>query len=214
MSNKQTISLCTFIKNEEHCIEHMFKSVLGWVDEVVVLDTGSTDRSVEICKDYDARVYEVGFSDFGKIRTLSAHLGSCDWILMLDADETLSYPDKLQDVLKLTDVFDDEKTKPVEAIGLPRKRWLDLEMTEQVELEAYPDLQVRLFQNYSHFGFRRALHEEFYGGAVTPVLEDGPVINHFQDVFKDEIANKVRRELYEKLAPAAGVRIDGGKPIE
>lgn len=204
------ITLATFVKNEAHCLEHMIKSVADYIDEFIVVDTGSTDNTIEIAKKFGAHVYEVSFTDFGKIRTLTMHLASCPWILMLDADETLECPDLLQAYTRARDKKEDI---PVEAIAFPRKRWLNLNMTQQTELEAYPDWQVRFFKNDKRFIFRRALHEEFHGGIVS-TIDSGIYIHHFQDVFKDEARRKERDELYAKLAPVAGVTMHGGKSIK
>lgn len=184
------ISLCTFVKDEAHCIEHMFKSIINYVDEIVVVDTGSTDATITIAKAYDARIYRVGFTDFASIRTITAHLAREPWVLMLDADETISHPDKLREL----------GTKyECEAYAFPRKRWLDLDMTQQTEPEAYPDWQVRMFKNNTDYVWQRHLHEFFHGGVVTHI-ENGPILNHFQDVFKDEERNKTRKKLYRELA--------------
>jgi glycosyltransferase involved in cell wall biosynthesis len=95
------ICLATFVKNEAHCIEHMFKSVVDHVDEIVVVDTGSTDGTQDICKKYVKHIYETPFTDFGKIRTLTMRLATTPWVLMLDADETIERPDLLQEYLSI-----------------------------------------------------------------------------------------------------------------
>ena len=198
------ISLCTFVRNEAHCINNMINSVYDFVDEVVVVDTGSTDETLPGLSDYKkVRIYRTGFTDFGSMRTLTAHLARHPWVLMLDADETISHPELLfnltQDPLHC-------------AWALPRKRWLDLAMTQQTELEAYPDWQVRFFRNNPKYIWKRELHEYFHGAAVSK-LEGGPAINHFQDVFKSPQANEERDRLYTKLAAIAGVNKKGGLPL-
>jgi len=103
------------------------------------------------------------------------------------------------------------------AWAFPRKRWLDLPMTQQTELEAYPDYQVRLFRNNVDYKWRRELHEEFDGAAVSHSLDYdiAPVtINHFHDVFKDETRLAERKELYTRLATTAGVSIEGGRKVD
>lgn len=205
---KKSITLATFVKNEAHCIEHMFESVKDFCSELVVVDTGSTDGTQDIVRKWGARLYEVGFTNFGNIRTLTAHLSRGQWVLMLDADETISNPDKLQEMITKID----PRGFLPHAIALPRKRWLDKKMTQQTEIKAYPDWQVRLFENNPKFIFRRALHEEFHGGTPTHI-ENLAYINHFQDVFKDAEANRIRQELYNKLAPIAGVTLHGGKVL-
>lgn len=197
------ITLATFVKNEAHCLANMVNSVRDYVDEIVVLDTGSTDSTIEIAKSYNARVYKVGFTDFGSIRTVAAHLARKPWVLMLDADETLEKPELLKNFAQ---------DPLVSAYAFPRKRWLDLEKTKQTELEAYPDWQVRFFRNYPNHIWKRELHEYFHGAAVVKV-EHGPFINHFQDVFKDTARKEVRDKLYTELAKIANVTVQGGKPL-
>ena len=58
-----TISLCMIVKNEENDLEACLSSVKGVADEMVVVDTGSTDRTVEIAKSFDARIIEITWPD-------------------------------------------------------------------------------------------------------------------------------------------------------
>lgn len=183
----------------------MINSVYDFVDEVIVVDTGSTDGTQEAVKGYSkVRLYQAGFTNFGDIRTLTAHLAREPWVLMLDADETLERPDLLWNLTQY----------PLQtAFAFPRKRWLDLEKTKQTELEAYPDWQVRFFRNNHGYTWKRELHEYFDGAAVSH-LEGGPIIHHFQDVFKNDVRQYTRDQLYESLASKAKVTVHGGKPIE
>jgi glycosyltransferase involved in cell wall biosynthesis len=182
----------------------MINSVYDFVTEVIVVDTGSTDNTLEIVTSYQkARVYKIGFTDFGSIRTITAHLARSPWVLMLDADETLEYPDLLRNLAQ---------TYTESAFAFPRKRWLDIEKTQQTELEAYPDWQVRFFRNHPQYVWKRELHEYFDGAAVTKI-SNGPIIHHFQDVFKDEARKAERQKQYEVLAKTAKVTIQGGKPL-
>jgi glycosyltransferase involved in cell wall biosynthesis len=198
-----SISLCTFVKNEAHCIDRMFDSVKPYVKEIVVVDTGSEDGTVKLCKAYGARVYEVGFSDFGKIRTLAAHLAREEWIFMLDADEEFRFGHRLQNLIDYSNS---------QAYSFPRKRWLDINTTKQTEVEAYPDLQVRLFKNNPKYIWKRELHEYFDGASVQPVFDIW--IDHFHDVHKTPERLQERSELYTRLAAQAGVNIEGGKKLE
>lgn len=198
------ISLATFVKNEAISINSMINSVYDYVDEIVVVDTGSTDDTLGKIKDYQKlRVYKAGFTDFGSIRTLTAHLCREPWILMLDADETLDGGNKLWGLTQMP---------LVSAWAFPRKRWLDPDKQYQTEVEAYPDYQVRFFRNNPKYTWKRELHEYFDGCAVTQ-LPDGPIINHFQDVYKDPIKRAIRDDLYNRLAKIAKVQVQGGKPV-
>lgn len=209
------ISLCTFVKNEENCIARMISSVIEYVDEVVLVDTGSTDKTIEVAKEacfkrdetqVPIRIYKVGFTNFAEIRTLSSHLAQYEYVLMLDADEELSNGSNLKSLMIDVD--------PDVAYAFPRRRWLDLERTKQTEIEAYPDWQVRFYKNYAEYTWKRELHEYFDGAAVSHLEEPGgPIIEHFQDVHKGEARLKERKELYERLAIQARVTVEGGYEI-
>jgi len=85
-----TISLCMIAKDEEAFIEDCLKSVQGLVDEIVVVDTGSTDRTMEIAQRYGARVVRhLWRDDFSDARNVSLQHATGDWVLWLDADERL-----------------------------------------------------------------------------------------------------------------------------
>ena len=61
------------------------------VDEIIIVDTGSTDRTVEIAESYGARVFNHPWEgSFSKARNYSLKYATCDWILILDADEELN----------------------------------------------------------------------------------------------------------------------------
>ncbi len=78
------------VKNEERFLEACLRSVAGAVDEICIVDTGSTDRTLEIARSYGARVVERPWrNDFAWARNESLALATRRWILMLDADEVL-----------------------------------------------------------------------------------------------------------------------------
>ncbi|MDI6638865.1 MAG: glycosyltransferase [Bacillota bacterium] len=84
------ISLCMIVKNEEEFLPGCLDSVKGVVDEIIIVDTGSTDRTVEIARQYGAKVYHYEWNDdFAAARNESLKHSTCGWILVLDADERL-----------------------------------------------------------------------------------------------------------------------------
>jgi len=93
--NSATISLCTIVKNEEKYIAQCLQSVAGVVDEVVLVDTGSTDRTVKIAESMGAKVYHHPWQDsFSEARNYALQFVTSEWILQLDADEELEAEDK------------------------------------------------------------------------------------------------------------------------
>ncbi|MGE6577809.1 tetratricopeptide repeat-containing glycosyltransferase family 2 protein [Paenibacillus xylanexedens] len=86
----ERISLCMIVKDEEELLPHCLASVQGAVDEIIVVDTGSTDRSAEIAQQYGALVVRFEWcEDFAAARNAGLERASGDWILFLDADEAL-----------------------------------------------------------------------------------------------------------------------------
>nr|WP_186812322.1 glycosyltransferase [Paenibacillus xylanexedens] len=89
-SQAERISLCMIVKDEEEMLPRCLESVRGVVDEIIVVDTGSSDRSVAIAREYGASVVEFAWSDdFAAARNAGLERASGDWILFLDADEAL-----------------------------------------------------------------------------------------------------------------------------
>ncbi|HVP07398.1 MAG TPA: glycosyltransferase, partial [Candidatus Acidoferrum sp.] len=86
--NRATVSACMIVRNEEELLGRCLESIRDWVDEIVVVDTGSTDRTEEIAKSYGARVFHQPWEgDFSKHRNYSLERAICDWTLVIDADE-------------------------------------------------------------------------------------------------------------------------------
>jgi glycosyltransferase involved in cell wall biosynthesis len=83
-----TIALCMIVKNEEKVLARCLESVNGLVDEIIIVDTGSEDRTIEIAKSYGADVFEYTWGNhFANARNFSLEKANTDWHLVLDADE-------------------------------------------------------------------------------------------------------------------------------
>lgn len=84
------LSACMMVRNEEKNIERCLKSICGFVDEIVVVDTGSTDDTLKIAKRYDARIYHHPWEDdFSLHRNQSMSHARGKWVMIIDADEEL-----------------------------------------------------------------------------------------------------------------------------
>jgi len=85
-----TISLCMIAKNEESNLADCLNSAKGIADEIIIVDTGSTDRTKEIAKKFSAKIYDFKWmDDFSAARNESLKHAAKDWVLVLDADEAL-----------------------------------------------------------------------------------------------------------------------------
>ena len=88
--SRNWLSVCLIVKNEERFLGQCLASVKGLAHQVVVVDTGSTDRTVEIAKEHGAQVHSFAWcDDFSAARNAVLEHATGDWVLMLDADEEL-----------------------------------------------------------------------------------------------------------------------------
>lgn len=85
-----SISLAMIVKNEENNLEECLNSIKDFVDEIVIVDTGSTDITKKIALKYTKNIYDfVWCDDFSKARNFSLEKCTSDWILVMDADDRL-----------------------------------------------------------------------------------------------------------------------------
>lgn len=92
-----SISLCLIVKNEEDTIARCLESVKDIVDEINIVDTGSTDKTKEIASNFTDRIYDFKWvDDFAKARNFSFDQATKDYILWLDADDVILEKDRKQ----------------------------------------------------------------------------------------------------------------------
>lgn len=89
--SKPTICICMIVKNEEKRLPACLESLKGFYDKLVIVDTGSTDRTMEIAEEYGADLYEHEWHDFSDARNVSFSYADpdCEWTGIIDADEEL-----------------------------------------------------------------------------------------------------------------------------
>lgn len=85
----QKLSTVIITKNEEHNIRDCLESI-QWSDEIIVVDSGSTDDTVNICREMGCKVIESKWLGFGPTKQLAVDSAENDWILSMDADERIS----------------------------------------------------------------------------------------------------------------------------
>jgi glycosyltransferase involved in cell wall biosynthesis len=92
------LSICVITLNEAHDLPRLLRSVEGIGDEIVVVDSGSTDRTMEIAQSSGARVLTRTWTDYAEQKNFAVSQARGDWILLLDTDEELS--EELRDSLR------------------------------------------------------------------------------------------------------------------
>ena len=93
------LSAIIITKNEEANIRTCLESI-KWVDEIIVLDSGSTDATVAICREYTDKVHETDWIGFGPQKNRALNMAQGDWVLALDADEWVT-PALKEEILRV-----------------------------------------------------------------------------------------------------------------
>lgn len=146
-----TLSLCMIVKDEENEIRKCLDSVINIVDEIIIVDTGSTDNTIEICKEYTSNIFEyVWNDDFSQARNFSINKASSDWILWLDADEELVVHNK-KEFLKLF------RAKSASIYSVKMLHFNDTDQDDYKE--HYISYHHRVFRNHLGFMFEGKIHE-------------------------------------------------------
>ena len=183
------LSVCLIVRNEERHLARCLESVRGLADDIVVLDTGSTDRTIEIAHAHGARVHHFTWQDdFSLAKNASIEQATGDWILSIDADETIAGRDHA--VIRAAIAQD-----AMHAYLVPQRNYLAGSTTVvgwqsgdggYQEGEPYPGyLDVdcrRLFQNRPWLRFRNRVHEELVSmDPARPLVEarGAWVLHHF-----------------------------------
>lgn len=86
----QSLSVIIIAKNEADRIGQTLAAIHGWADEIIVLDSGSSDETVEIARRYADKVQVTDWPGFGRQKQRALDAASCDWVLALDADEVVT----------------------------------------------------------------------------------------------------------------------------
>ena len=85
-----TLSACLIVRNEAHCLARCLDSLQGLVSEIIVVDTGSTDGTVDIARKYTDKIFHYAWNDhFAEARNFGLAQATGDWILIIDADEVI-----------------------------------------------------------------------------------------------------------------------------
>ncbi|MBV4359179.1 glycosyltransferase family 2 protein [Pinibacter aurantiacus] len=142
--------------NEEKKIAAAVNSVVNWADEVIVIDSYSTDKTAEIATNLGAKVVQVAFEGFGKLRNDAMKFCNHPWIFSLDSDERCT-PEAAAEILKI--VRADDQNGPV-AYFVPRRNYF---MGQKIKFSGwYPDYrQPQLFRTGKMTYSLSPVHEEY-----------------------------------------------------
>ena len=202
MLKKPTLALAMIVKDEEKNIERCLRSVYGLVDEIVVVDTGSKDRTVDIVKIFTSKVYHVDWQDdFALARNEALSHVTSDWVFVLDADEVVAVKDYsfISEAMQEFDVAGFRILTRNYCNDSSIAGWKPVDSGDVFSTVAsgwFPSMKVRLFQR--GFQFNGRIHEMVdnsilkAGGKIVPL----PLaVHHFGSLIDD----KDKRERYAAL---------------
>lgn len=154
----KTIALCMIVKNEEQFLRRCLDSVKNKVNQIIIVDTGSTDNTLSIAKEYTNDVYSFKWiDDFSAARNESIKYATTDYILVMDADEYLEDDSNLQDDIST------------------EKDWYFLKIHNILSQgRKITHIAVRLFANNKGLFFQNRLHEH-----LNILVEDKVFTNEF-----------------------------------
>jgi glycosyltransferase involved in cell wall biosynthesis len=235
-SKRQTISVVLATFNEEKYIVDCLNSVKGWVDEIIVVDEQSTDKTTELAENFGAKVYEEKHEQIFHItKNKAISKAKSDWILQLDADERITKEMKKEiigilegeytgydnwisplrnSINKIIKIFPEPNKldKPASAYWLPRKNFFlgrYLKNTGQ-----YPDPVIRLFQKGEAILPAKDVHEQMtVTGTIGWLRAD---LDHYAtpDFSRYLLRENRYSSLQARFYKEAGVRVNFGNTIK
>lgn len=145
------LSLCMIVKNEDQNIKSCLSKVVDFVDEIIIVDTGSTDNTKNIASEFTKKVYDFKWcNDFSKARNFAISKAANDWILVLDADEFVTnfFRDNVNKFIKNS--LNKKKVGRVQRINI---------MEDPNGNKKYIERVNRLF-NRNYFNYEGIIHEQ------------------------------------------------------
>jgi glycosyltransferase involved in cell wall biosynthesis len=172
--------------NEEKNIKNCLSSLLHIADKIIVVDSGSTDQTVEIARSFNCEIFFNKFKDFCTQRNYAVDLVESGWILMLDADERID-----EDLTNSIISF--KKTSPtdsgIQIYKIARKNYLWGKWLKHV---IYPDYQFRFFNSDKELRYKNTLHEELDFNGHTIGKMQGYIL-HYQNTNIFKIIDKCNK---------------------
>jgi GT2 family glycosyltransferase/glycosyltransferase involved in cell wall biosynthesis/predicted Zn-dependent protease len=205
----ESISLCMIVKNEENNISRCLASAKPVVHEIIVVDTGSTDRTVEIAELFGAKISSFPWNgNFSDARNSALSKAKGAWILVLDADEVLS----AKDFSHIRQAVHESSGKKVTWSVLTRnythlhsQGWVANDgayLAEERSNGWHPSWKVRLFPNDPDLHFVGGVHEMIEPTAQRfgyQVREASFVVHHYGGLADTAAGDRAKKETYYEL---------------
>lgn len=185
MITKLPISVCMIVKNEEECVAKCVRSLKSVVNEINVVDTGSTDRTIAIAIEEEVKIHHYQWNDnFSEARNYAMSVATQPYILIMDADETLDHT-----TLKSLEQY--IKSSSNEPATVTIRSVINDQTIVNSRL-------TRLFPNCLDYQYHGMIHEQLtYKGKPIEIVQNTNVVIHHAGYQENEIQkkNKIDRNL-------------------
>lgn len=181
--NRASVSACMIVKDEQKYLAGCLDSIRNWVDEIIVVDTGSTDKTVEIAASYGAKIFHQKWeNNFSKHRNYSIEQATGDWVLIIDADERV----EAGDVPKLLEVINSDQAQVIS---------VDVHnVCDDDELRTTFLHSNRLFRRELNLRYEGIVHNMLIVPPELPVWRTRTKIKHLgYNLSEDELIKKISR---------------------
>ncbi|BBI32698.1 glycosyltransferase family 2 protein [Cohnella abietis] len=175
MNDLLRISLCMIVKDEQETLERCLSSVQGIVDEINIIDTGSTDKTKQIAEKFTQRIYDFPWiDDFAAARNFAFAQATEDYILWLDADDILEEKDRLKFI-----TLKQQLNKGTDSVMMPYHLTLDNKGKPGFSLR-----RNRLVRRDCQFRWEGAVHEVLIVSG-TILQSDIAITHHKKEMHTD-----------------------------
>ncbi|PAF18064.1 glycosyltransferase family 2 protein [Terribacillus saccharophilus] len=190
MKKKPFVSLCMIVKNEEKVIKRCLDSVVDLIEDIIIVDTGSTDSTIKIIQEYEnIQLFNFEWNNsFADARNFAASHAQGEWILVLDADEFLE-PTNARAVL------DDLKNSKDDVYAINIVNFVGSDGNRIIE-----NKHVRLYKNSGVYKYTRAIHEQItHKDSKNFTIKLSELIAYHSGYMEEVVKNKQKTKRNKKL---------------
>ncbi|MDL2301439.1 glycosyltransferase family 2 protein [Lachnospiraceae bacterium OttesenSCG-928-D06] len=159
-----TISLCMIVKNEEAVLARCLDSVADLMDEIIIVDTGSSDRTKDIAKKYTDKIYDFQWiDDFSAARNFAFEKAQMEYIYSADADEVVDSLNR--------ELFSQLKENLLSEIDIVQMKYGN-QLSHGTVYNYDEELRPKLFKRLRNFVWQEAIHEQV---RLSPIVFDSEI---------------------------------------
>ena len=181
------ISAIIITKDEEHSIRECLQSI-SWIDEIIIVDSGSKDQTLKICKEFRVKIYTKSWQGFGPQKNEALKHAKHKWILSIDADEIIT-PELKKEIIAIT-----KSNNPSEAYSICRRSFYCGRLIKFSGWQS--DFVVRFFQKKFCKFSNDLVHEKVLVNGVTLKTKSYMIHNAFENF--EEVIKKIN--VYSSLS--------------